>query len=308
MSNIVVLGSANIDYISHVIDFPKPGETVSSSEYRIENGGKGANQAVAVARLGSSVDFITCVGDDHAGKAMIDAWKNDGISVPYDAIIENQISGSAQVTVSSFGENNIIISAGANQFLNDDVVKNNQDKLLFADYLLLQLETPIRSSILAAKIAKESGAKIVLNPAPAKLVPHELLRYVDIITPNETEASSLSGVHVSDEQSAINAADVIHLLGIKCVIITLGSKGALVSELNKTPVLVPTRKVHVVDTVAAGDTFNGAVLVALSEGKELIEAVKFAHSAAALAVMREGAQRSVPTREELNQYLLKTIK
>lgn len=303
MNKILILGSANIDYISHVSDFPKPGETISAQAYHIEQGGKGANQAVAVARLGGGADFITCIGDDKAGEAMLSTWQQDGIRVASGAIITAQNTGSAQITVTASGENNIIIASGANQYLNEAVVTRNADLFQTADYLLLQLETPMQASILAASKVKQAGGQVILNPAPAQSVPMELLRHIDIITPNETEASSLSGIPVTDEQSAIQAANKIHDFGINCVIITLGSKGALVSVKEHTAQLIPTHKVDVVDTVAAGDTFNGALLVALSEGKTLTAAVQFAHAAAALAVTKKGAQASVPSRAELTRYI-----
>ncbi|RYV03370.1 ribokinase [Shewanella sp. OPT22] len=307
MKNITVLGSSNIDYISEVKKFPKPGETILSTTYRTENGGKGANQAIACSRLGGKTTFISCVGDDKVGSGMLEDWKKDNLSVSSVEIIEDSVTGAAQITIDQKGENNIIISAGANQFLTSDVVEKHQKDIESSDFLLLQLETPTSSNVLAAKVAKQSNSTIILNPAPAKKVPQELLELVQIITPNESEASALTGIKVVDQKSAAQAAEKLHQSGVETVIITLGSQGVLVSNGKEQPKLIPAYTVTPVDTVAAGDTFNGALLIGLSEGKDIYQASDFANVAAALAVSQKGAQRSVPYRNQVEDFLKNNV-
>ena len=303
MKAISVLGSANIDYITDVIQFPKPGETVSATNYRIENGGKGANQAVAAARLGLKTRFIACVGSDMIGKKMLEYWKEDNIDISAVTTIDGVNTGCAQICVDSNGENSIVVASGANGYLSEEVIDRHDKVLKYSDYLLLQLETPIQTSTQAAKIVKENRGTVVLNPAPAKDVPDELLKLVDIITPNETEAYSLTGIRVTDQASAQQAAKILHGKGIQTVVITLGSKGAFISDQGTLPKIIPGYKVKAVDTVAAGDTFNGALLVYLSEGYSIDRAIQFAHAAAAIAVSRHGTQRSVPNRSEVLELL-----
>lgn len=304
MKKVVVLGSANVDYITDVIQFPNPGETISATEYRVENGGKGANQAVAAARLGLKTTFICCVGSDKEGAGMIDDWRKDNIDVSTVSIIDSINTGVAQICVDSSGENSIVVAPGANMYLSEVIVDKHSAILASSDYLLLQLETPIQSNIYAARAFKKTRGTIVLNPAPAKEVPDELLEFVDIITPNETEATSLTGIKVTDQLSAERAAIVLHNKGIKTVVITLGSKGAFISERDSFSKIISGYKVQAIDTVAAGDTFNGAMLVYLSEGFSVEESVQFAHAAAAIAVSRQGAQRSIPERNEVLDFLV----
>lgn len=314
MSKILtVLGSINADHVISVPHFAKPGETLSGKQYHIAYGGKGANQAVAAARLtdfsqDAKVNFIGCIGDDDIGQAMKKAFAQDGINVATITEIPNEMSGIAMIQVADSGENSIVISAGANAHLSTEVVEKFATEIEQADYLLMQLETPLEAILAAAKLAKQQGVKVVLNPAPARQLPDELLSLLDMITPNETETEILTGVKVIDEQSAVQAANVFHQKGIETVLITLGSKGVYVSQKSSmqeqaTGEVVAGFRVNAVDTTAAGDTFNGAFLTALLEDKPLAEAIRFAHAAAAISVTRKGAQPSIPTRQETLDFL-----
>ncbi|AHG74881.1 Ribokinase [Mannheimia varigena USDA-ARS-USMARC-1296] len=304
MKKFTVLGSINADHVISVPYFAKPGETLTGHSYHIAYGGKGANQAVAAARLGAKVSFIGCIGNDDIGRAMKTAFVQDGIDVGAIKTIDNQMTGIAMIQVAESGENSIVISAGANGHLDESVVAETQSAISEADCLLMQLETPLPAIIQAAQIAKQHGTKVVLNPAPARALPDELLGLLDMITPNETEAEILTGVKVVDEATASQAAEVFHQKGIETVLITLGSKGVFVSE-NGLGNIVAGFRVQAVDTTAAGDTFNGALVTAMLEDKPFAEAIRFAHAAAAISVTRKGAQPSIPSRQETLDFLSK---
>ncbi|MEG9488817.1 ribokinase [Mannheimia indoligenes] len=302
MKNLTVLGSINADHVISVPYFAKPGETLTGHSYHIAYGGKGANQAVAAARLGAKVSFIGCIGDDGIGKAMKTAFEKDDINTRPIKSVANEMTGIAMIQVAESGENSIVISAGANGHLDETVVAEFQSEITQADCLLMQLETPLPAIIQAAKIAKENNTQVVLNPAPARALPDELLSLLDMITPNETEAEILTGIKVVDEASAKLAAQAFHQKGIEKVLITLGSKGVFVSE-NGQGEIVAGFRVNAVDTTAAGDTFNGALVTAMLEDKPLNEAIRFAHAAAAISVTRKGAQPSIPSRQETLDFL-----
>lgn len=304
MKNLTVLGSINADHVISVPYFAKPGETLTGHSYHIAYGGKGANQAVAAARLGAKVSFIGCIGDDGIGKAMKTAFEKDDINTRPIKSVSNEMTGIAMIQVAESGENSIVISAGANGHLDETVVAEFQSEITQADCLLMQLETPLPAIIQAAKIAKENNTQVVLNPAPARALPDELLSLLDMITPNETEAEILTGIKVVDEASAKLAAQAFHQKGIEKVLITLGSKGVFVSE-NGQGEIVAGFRVNAVDTTAAGDTFNGALVTAMLEDKPLNEAIRFAHAAAAISVTRKGAQPSIPSRQETLDFLSK---
>lgn len=302
MQKLTVLGSINADHVIQVPHFPQPGETLSGQNYHIVYGGKGANQAVAAARLGAKVDFIACIGEDKIGLEMKQAFQKDGINTDSIATIQAETTGIAMIQVADSGENSIVISAGANAHLTTDIVDKFKQKILDADALLMQLETPLDAIIYATKIAKQAGKHTVLNPAPAKALPDELLAQLTMITPNETEAELLTGVKVVDEQSAAQAAAVFHQKGVAIVLITLGAKGVFISH-NALQKIIPGFRVQAKDTTAAGDTFNGALVTALLEQKSLEEAIQFAHAAAAISVTRFGAQTSIPSRQETLDFL-----
>lgn len=302
MQKLTVLGSINADHVIQVPHFPQPGETLSGQNYHIVYGGKGANQAVAAARLGAKVDFIACIGEDKIGLEMKQAFQKDGINTDSIATIQAETTGIAMIQVADSGENSIVISAGANAHLTTDIVDKFKQKILDADALLMQLETPLDAIIYATKIAKQAGKHTVLNPAPAKALPDELLAQLTMITPNETEAEVLTGVKVVDEQSAAQAAAVFHQKGVAIVLITLGAKGVFISH-NALQKIIPGFRVQAKDTTAAGDTFNGALVTALLEQKSLEESIQFAHAAAAISVTRFGAQTSIPSRQETLDFL-----
>jgi ribokinase len=302
MNKLVVLGSVNADHVLQVPSFPRPGETLHGTGYAVIPGGKGANQAVAAARLGADVAFIACVGDDSFGVNIRETFKSDGINVDGVMIEKNTPTGIAMIQVSATGENSICISAEANNHLTPVRLKPFSDLISAAEMLLMQLETPIETIQAAAETAKLSGTVVVLNPAPAQSLSDDLLKLVDIITPNETEAEQLTGIKVKDMPSAQQAAEKLHNKGIKMVMITLGSEGVWLSEAAKGK-QIKGFAVTAVDTTAAGDTFNGALLTRLLEKASVEESIRFAHAAAAITVTAKGAQTSIPNRQAVEQFL-----
>ncbi|MEG5842185.1 ribokinase [Enterobacter mori] len=300
--NLVVLGSINADHILNLETFPTPGETVTGNQYQVAFGGKGANQAVAAGRSGANIAFIACTGDDDTGERVRKQLVSDNIDVAPVSVVEGESTGVALIFVNAEGENVIGIHAGANAALTTERVEAQRPIISGADALLMQLESPVESVLAAAKIAHENHTTVVLNPAPARVLSDELLALVDIITPNETEAEKLTGIRVENDDDAARAAGALHDKGIGTVIITLGSRGVWVSA-NGEGRRVPGFKVKAIDTIAAGDTFNGALVTALLEGRAMDEAIRFAHAAAAIAVTRKGAQPSVPWRKEIDEFL-----
>ncbi|MEL3917970.1 ribokinase [Aeromonas enteropelogenes] len=302
MNRLVVLGSVNADHVLRVPHFPRPGETLTGHSYQVVPGGKGANQAVAAARLGASVSFIARIGDDAIGRQMRQGFAQDGIDVSAVELDDKLPTGIAIIYVSDEGENSIGISAEANGALSPAMVKRHETMIADAHTLLLQLEVPLESVFEAARQARAHGTRVVLNPAPARPLAAELLALVDLITPNQTEAELLTGVKVSDEASAREAANRFHQMGIAEVMITLGSQGVYCSN-GQQQQLIPGFRVEAVDTTAAGDTFNGALLAAQLAGADFNGAVRFAHGAAALSVTRFGAQSSIPGKQEVDTFL-----
>jgi ribokinase len=301
-AKLVVLGSINADHILNINHFPQPGETVIGQQYKVAFGGKGANQAVAAGRSGADIAFIACVGADDIGERIRQQLATDRIDTQPIEAIADSTTGVALIFVNAEGENVIGIDAGANAAVTPDYLNRYRQRVIDADALLMQLESPLETVIAAAKLAKQHQTQVILNPAPACELPDELLAMIDMITPNETEAQRLTGIAVNNDADANRAANILHDKGIGCVIITLGSRGVWLSENGKGK-LVPGFKVKAVDTIAAGDTFNGALVTALLEGKVMSDAVRFAHAAAAIAVTRPGAQPSVPWREEIDAFL-----
>ncbi|KDN27000.1 ribokinase [Vibrio fortis] len=309
MTQLIVLGSVNADHVLQVPSFPRPGETLIGGNYQVIPGGKGANQAVAAARLNADIGFIACVGDDPFGINIRQDFEKDGINIDGVIVAENTPTGIAMIQVSATGENSICLSAEANDKLDCAQIEPHLDKIRGAKYLLTQLETPIEGIEYAAKVAKESCTKVILNPAPARPLSNELLACIDVITPNETEAEVLTGVTVTDDVSAHQAALALHDKGIETVMITLGAKGVWLShsgEANQGE-LIPGFRVEATDTTAAGDTFNGALVTGLLEEMPLEKAIKFAHAAAAISVTRFGAQTSIPSRQETDTFLAEQL-
>ncbi len=296
--NIVVIGSSNTDMVIKADHFPLPGETILGGNFFMFPGGKGANQAVAASRLGGNVLFIAKTGNDIFGKQALHQFRKEGINT--DFIIEdaNQPSGVALITVDAKGENTIVVAQGANGTLSPHDFLKADKEIAQADIILMQLEVPLETVIHAAKIASKHRKKVILNPAPAQLLPDELLKALFIITPNESEVEILLGIKITDTNSIQGAAKRLYEKGVVNVVITLGSEGAYIYNKDGGR-LVSTTKVTPVDTTAAGDVFNGALAVAVSENQSLDEAVKFANRAAAISVTRMGAQSSAPFRKEL---------
>lgn len=299
---LIVLGSVNVDHILNVPKFPKPGETLSGSNYKISFGGKGANQAVAAGRLGANVQFIAAVGNDELGNKIKQQLNNDNINTCSVACIEGQNTGVALILVNAQGENQIAIHAGANAQVTTEYLLKYKEDIINADAILMQLETPLATIEQAAKLAKQHQTLVILNPAPARKLSDDLLNHIDIITPNETEAEYLTGIKVLTEKDAEQAAMFLHKKGIETVIITLGCKGAWVSSAQRGAIITGF-KVKAIDTIGAGDTFNGMLVTALLEGKSLEQAIKYAHAAGALSVTKPGAQTAVPFRNEVEEFL-----
>ncbi|MBR5623475.1 ribokinase [bacterium] len=295
---IVVLGSTNTDMVISGKKIPVPGETILGGHFLLNPGGKGANQAVAVARLSEkkgACSFIAKVGDDVFGRETLARLKKDSIT-PRLIVDKKEPSGTALIMVDKKGQNIISVALGANGTLSPKDVEPYKKEIESAAILLMQLETPIKTVEWAAKVANQAKVTVILNPAPACKLPASLYKLIDWITPNETEAELLTGVKVTDAKSAAKATEVLIKRGVKHVAITMGTKGCWCGDCQK---LYPCRKVKAVDCVAAGDTFNGAFAVALAEGKSCSEAIDFAQKAAAISVTRPGAQASVPTRKEI---------
>ncbi len=303
-SKIVVIGSSNTDMVIKMERIPKPGETILGGKFNTAAGGKGANQAVAAARAGGDVVFVARVGNDMFGEQAVDGFKKENIDVKNVLTDTTEPSGVALIFVDEKGENSIAVASGANANLSVEDVQNAREEILSANVVLMQLETPIDSIRAAAKIAKEKNVKIILNPAPAQTLDDELLSMLDILTPNETEAELLTGIEVKDLDSAKQAGKILLDKGLKTVIITLGSQGALLVTANETE-LIEGFKVNPIDTTAAGDTFNGTLATGLAEGKDLKNAIRFANAAGALSVTKLGAQPSAPSYEDIKLLMKK---
>jgi len=300
--SIVVIGSSNTDMIVKSPRIPKPGETILGGKFTTAAGGKGANQAVAAQRAGGDVTFIARVGRDVFGEKAVAGFAKEGIRVDHITRDQTHPSGVALIFVAANGENSIAVAGGANSMLASTDIKKAAPAITDAAVVVMQLETPLATVQSAARMAATQNVPLILNPAPARPLPDSLLSRVTILTPNETEAELLTGVRVKDEKSAAKAANILLAKGVRTVVITLGSRGAYVAMTGMSR-LVRGFKVKPVDTTAAGDNFNGALAVALAEGKPLLEAVRFANAAAALSVTKMGAQTSSPTRREIEKMV-----
>ena len=300
MNKIVVIGSSNTDMVVRSERLPRPGESVIGGGFMMAGGGKGANQAVAVARMGHRVLFAAAVGNDMFGDAAVAAYKRFGIDTTYIARKDTP-SGVALIMVDGAGQNSISVALGANNILTVEDVMPALEQVESGDIVLLQLEIPMETVDACVAVAAAKGARVVLNPAPAAVVSEHTLSKLYLITPNQTEAQTLTGVDVTDEATAQLAAQVLVSHGVERVVITMGSAGAYLYEEGKG-VLIPACKVSAVDTTAAGDVYNGALCAALAEGQSLQDALKFATKASAISVTRVGAQPSVPTREEVDNF------
>lgn len=301
-NDIIVVGSANTDMVIKADKFPLPGETIIGGKFFMFPGGKGANQAVAASRLGGNVTFIGKVGNDIFGKQALQQLRKEGIRTDYMISDTEHPSGVALITVDAKGENTIVVAQGSNGTLSPDDLQKAEREFEQVEILLMQLEIPLQTVLHAAKLAKRYGKKVILNPAPAMPLPPELFSNVYIITPNKSETEALTGLEIKDMPSIKRAAEKIKAKGVANVVITLGSEGAYIFN-DDGGRHIATPRVVAIDSTAAGDVFNGALAVAISEGKGLDQAVAFANRAAALSVTKMGAQASAPFRNELTPML-----
>ena len=303
MNRVSVIGSINMDMIISVDSMPKVGETIFSNNFRLAHGGKGANQAVAAKRLGNDVYMISKIGKDAYGTEILENLKNENINIDKIFKCEDKPTGTAVITVNKEGNNSIIVIPGSNMAIDVNEVQEAEKVISESDILVAQFETSMNATVEAFKIAKENNVITILNPAPAKKIPDELLKYTDIIIPNETEAELLTGIEVEDLESAKKASEVFFEREVKYVIITMGEKGAALISKNKSE-LIPAYKVKAVDTTAAGDSFIGALTTKMNKGTidfdNLIEAVKFGNKVSSIVVQRQGAQPSIPYLSEVN--------
>lgn len=302
MNKILVIGSSNMDLVVQVPRCPAAGETLFGSSFTTNYGGKGANQAVAVARIGSGVTFMTKLGNDTFGQQMRQHFSEEGMDLTHILTDAESPTGTALITVEDKGENRIIVVPGANARLTENDVESLSAEINSCRFVLTQLEIPLPTVLRVAEMTSAAGKQLILNPAPARPLPDSLLQKVFLITPNETEAEILTGIRVSDVESARRAALWFREKGVQQIVITMGSQGAFIFTDNFQG-MVPAYKVKAIDTTAAGDVFNGALTVALSEGKTTADAARFGCAASALAVMRPGAQSSIPTRTEIDAFL-----
>jgi ribokinase len=299
---IVVVGSSNTDMVVCAPQIPAPGQTILGSEFLMVPGGKGANQAVAAARLGAEVSFVARVGGDIFGEAAIRNLETEGIRTDFVYRDEEAASGVALIFVDQAGENAIAVAPGANGRLTADDVARAEARIAEAEVVLLQLEVPLAAVSAAIDLAKRHGRRVLLNPAPAQAVPENLLRHVDILTPNETEAEMLLGGRDAGLGGVAPTAQALRARGVGIVIVTMGKEGVFVVG-PEAEYHLPGRRVTAVDTTGAGDAFSGALACAWGGGLELRPAIDFAIAAAALSVTRKGAQSALPTREEVERFL-----
>ncbi|MDI9869785.1 ribokinase [Flectobacillus roseus] len=298
MKKIIVVGSSNTDMVIKAERLAAPGETIIGGKFLMNAGGKGANQAVASARLGCPTVFVCRVGDDIFGRQALQQFALEGINTDYVIVDAENPSGVALINVDAKGENCITVAPGANAYLSIEDIENAWSIFEQNDILLIQLETPIKTVEYTIQKAYESGVKVILNPAPAAQLSSSVFPFIHIITPNETEAELLTGVKVTDFASAQKAGQVFTELGVQNILITLGAKGVYLKSADFEGI-VETPQVVAIDTTAAGDCFSGALAVAIHEEKRLVEAAKFACKAASIAVTRMGAQASMPSRAEM---------
>jgi ribokinase len=299
MGRIIVIGSSNTDMVIKSKKLPVPGETILGGTFLMNPGGKGANQAVAAARLGGNVTFVTKTGNDMFGIEAAKIFKEEGIDARFAVTDPFNPSGVALITVDEHGENSIVVAPGSNGTLSPSDIKDDVFATSSSDIFLMQLEIPPDTVEFAARKASAKGNRVILNPAPARHLSDKLLSSLFMITPNETEAELITGIKVHDIQSAENAAKILRAKGVLNTVITMGSSGAYILS-GTISRLIPVIPVKATDTTAAGDVFNGALAVAISEGLEIEDAVVFANKAAAISVTRMGAQASAPYRKEIH--------
>jgi ribokinase len=303
MKKIVVIGSLNVDFVVNVPNMPAVGETLLAQDFEIIPGGKGANQACALGKLGANVTILGAVGADSYGQIQLNSLKNAGVDVSRVEILDSFNTGLALVTVNKEGNNSIIVIQGANRLVTKEYIDRNKSIIEQCDIVILQLEIPLETVVYAAKLAKELGKTVILDPAPAiKDLPKELIEQVDIIKPNETELSILSSID-NAENHLEEATKILKQLGARCVIATLGDKGVFLNLSDGSTYTITADPVTVVDTTAAGDSFTAALAISLCQGETILSAAAFANRVASIVVTRKGAQSSIPTLEEVLAFI-----
>ena len=301
---VVVLGSINMDLTTYVPRLPAPGETLFGSSFITVPGGKGFNQAVAAGRLGAATQFIGRIGDDAFGKGVLELVADEPVAISGILVYRDSGTGLAVISVDEAAENAIIVISGANMTHDGREVARTRDALQSAKVLMLQMESPLETSLAAAKVAREVGAMVIFDPAPAKPLPPAAYRLCHVMTPNELETEVLVGFRPTNREEAAQAAAVLLNRGVETAVIKLGAQGVYYQSRTESGFVTPF-SVNAIDTVAAGDAFNGGLAVALSEGRPLPEAIRWGAAAGALATTKPGASSAMPTRAELEQ-LLKT--
>jgi len=298
-----VVGSSNMDLVVKSPRIPAIGETILGGHFIMTPGGKGANQAVAAAKLGAEVYFIAKLGNDVFAEQSLNNFKKEGVNTKYVIQTEEAPSGVALITVDDAGNNVIVVAPGANQMLSPDDIRQAESDISSSGALVAQLEIPLETVEVAAQLANGSGVPFILDPAPAQKLNPELLQMVDVLTPNETEAQILTGIEVtSNRDSARTAVEKLLESGVKSVILTMGAKGFLLATDDKME-FVPAVMVNAIDATAAGDAFAGSLAAGLAQGKTLADAALFANYVAALSVTKMGAQSSMPAREEVESFM-----
>ncbi|MEJ2701855.1 MAG: ribokinase [Sedimentisphaerales bacterium] len=303
---IVVVGSSNMDLVVKAPRIPVAGETILGEDFFMTPGGKGANQAVAAARLDAEVYLVAKLGNDIFAEQSLTNFEKVSIRTAYVTRTGEAPSGVALITVDPAGENVIVVARGANGTLSAEDVEKAQPAIASSGALVAQLEVPLEAIESAAQLAHDSGVPFILDPAPARQLRPELLAMVDVLTPNETEAQILTGVKVTDEDSARSAAGKLLACGVRAVVLTMGAKGFLLAA-GEDAEFVPAMKVDAVDTTAAGDAFTGALAVGLAGGEALRDAALFANHVAALSVMKMGAQSSMPDAEQVESFIKRKV-
>ena len=300
MGKIIVIGSSNTDMVFRSKKIPVVGETVIGIDFNIVQGGKGANQAVAAARAGADVTFIALLGNDEFGKTALKSYENENINTKHIIIDQEYPTGVAVILVdATSGQNSIVVAPGANHKFTIKDIQDLSEVIKTAEIMLIQLEIPLEVVHYSLKLAKKFGLKTILNPAPAQCLSDDLLKLVDIITPNETETEILTNIPLTDFSSIKESSFLLLKKVNEAVLITMGSKGVYYASKNGDHRLIPTTKVEPIDTTAAGDVFNGYLAAALSKGSNIEVAIELANKAAAISVTRKGAQPSIPYLNEL---------
>jgi len=302
---IVVFGSINIDLVTYSHTLPRPGETLHGERYAINLGGKGCNQAAAVARLGGDVQLVGRIGYDDFGRTATTLLKSNSVPTKHVTTDPKANTGLATIGVDVNGQNSITVIGGANMAVDTDDIQDNHELFSRAELLLLQMEIPLKPAMMAADLVRQGGGKVIFDPAPAPKggLTKDILERIDIITPNETETEILTGIYPTNYEQATKAAKVLLDQGVQSVIIKLGAKGCCYCTLGEKVVSIEPYKVETIDTVAAGDCFNGGLAYGLSQGMEMVEAIQFAAACGALSTTRAGASSSAPTFDQVKQLM-----